>query len=71
MPNSIWIKVEHGRWAVSFSYENSKLVSDPLSLDDHLNWLREASYEDLEQWVVGVPRPDANPVLQAHGYRDG
>jgi putative transposase len=62
LPNSIWIKVQHGRWTVSFSYEHSKLTSDLLSLGDHLNWLREASNDQLSQWVVGVDRGVARPV---------
>ena len=62
LPNSIWIRVEHGRWSVSFSYENGQDSSKLSSLDEHLKWLKGASDAELESMVVGVDRGVARPV---------
>lgn len=61
-PNSVWIKVENGRWSVSFSYEGGKDESRLSSLDEHLAWLRDASEAELEERVVGLDRGIARPV---------
>lgn len=66
LPNSIWIKVEHGRWSVSFSYEKGQ--DGVMDLQQHLDWLRAASHEDLEKWVVGVDRGVARPIQTTHSF---
>ncbi|WP_455233381.1 RNA-guided endonuclease InsQ/TnpB family protein [Geopseudomonas aromaticivorans] len=65
-PNSVWIKVEHGRWTVSFTYEKNQ--PQPADLQDHLEWLRGASEQDLQQWVVGIDRGIARPIQTPHRY---
>lgn len=62
MPNSIWIKVEHGRWSVSFSYADDLDESTLNTQQEHLDWLKNAQRDDLEQWVVGVDRGVARPI---------
>lgn len=62
LPNSIWIRVTHGRWTVSFSYENEQDETQLNTLTEHLNWLRGATDAQLEQWVVGIDRGVARPV---------
>ncbi|WP_278386772.1 RNA-guided endonuclease InsQ/TnpB family protein [Stutzerimonas kunmingensis] len=59
-PNSIWIRVEHGRWSVSFSYENGQ--PQPVELQEHLDWLRGAPEHELDKWVVGIDRGVARPI---------
>lgn len=62
MPNSIWIKVANGRWSVSFNYADTLDESTLSSQQEHLDWLRQAPREVLEQWVVGVDRGVARPI---------
>jgi len=65
LPNSIWIRVEHGRWTVSFSYDDGKLDDNHLTSDQHLRWLRQCSTEQLESLITPLDRGVARPV-QTH-----
>jgi putative transposase len=62
MPNSIWIRVENGRWTVSFSYENGQDETQLSTLSEHFEWLKGASRAQLEGMVVGIDRGVARPV---------
>lgn len=65
LPNSIWVRVEHGRWSVSFSYDDGKLDDNHLTNDEHLRWLRQCSAEQLEGLITPLDRGVARPV-QTH-----
>ncbi|WP_335925261.1 transposase [Shewanella algae] len=65
LPNSIWIRVEHGRWSVSFSYDDGKLDDRHLTNHQHLDWLRQCSAEQLEGLITPLDRGVARPV-QTH-----
>lgn len=56
LPNSIWIRVEHGRWTVSFSYENGQNEQQLSSLSDHFEWLRGATRAQLEAMITSLDR---------------
>ncbi len=61
-PNSIWIKVSNrGMWTCSFSYEDRLFIEDNTP-QDHLNYLKTCTHEQLEQLVTGVDRGVARPA---------
>lgn len=68
LPNSIWIRVEHGRWSVSFSYEDGQDGSQLANLDDHMAWLRGASQAKLELMVEAIDRGVARRVQTTSRY---
>ena len=65
LPNSIWIRVEHGRWTVSFSHNDRKLDDNHQTNDRNLRWLRQYSAEQLEGLITPLDRGVARPV-QTH-----
>lgn len=65
LPNSIWIRVAHGRWSVSFSYDDGKLDDNHLTNVEHLRWLRRCSVDQLESLITPLDRGVARPV-QTH-----
>ena len=61
-PKSIYIKKKHGRYWVSFCFENGQeAVSQPTKVQ-HLKHLRSCSREDLEASTIGIDRGVARPV---------
>ena len=65
LPQSIWIRVEHGRWTVSFSYDDGKRDDNHLSNEQHLTWLSECSEDQLTDLITPLDRGVARPV-QTH-----
>lgn len=62
LPNSIWLRHVHGRWTVSFSYDDGRGEHLAPSLAEHREYLGTCSREDLERWTVGIDRGVARPV---------
>lgn len=62
LPNSLWIRVEHGRWTVSFSYEDNIDAGKLMDLEEHLAWLRTTSVDELKEMVTGIDRGVARPI---------
>ena len=66
-PKSLYIRKEAGQYFVSFCYEDGS--EEPASDKDHLNYLKGASREWLEDHVIGVDRGVAIPVhTGSHRY---
>lgn len=68
LPNSLWIRVEHGRWTVSFSYEDGFDDGTLLDLEAHLAWLKETPRARLEAMVTGIDRGVARPIQTQDAY---
>lgn len=62
IPNSLYVRKEHGQYYVSFCYENGKDGSDLSSNAEHLTFLQGSTKEDLEEHTIGVDRGVAIPV---------
>jgi putative transposase len=61
-PKSIRIKQKQGKFSISFCYESSSKNSHNLTQSDHLNYLSQKSYNELEAMTIGVDRGVAIPV---------
>lgn len=61
-PRSIRIKQKQGKFSISFCYESSTKNSDTLTQIDHLNYLSQKSYSELDAITIGVDRGVAIPV---------
>ena len=62
IPNSLYVRKEHGQYYVSFCYENGKDESERSSNAEHLTFLQGSTKEYLEEHTVGVDRGVAIPV---------
>lgn len=60
-PKSIWIRKTAHRWYVSFSYEDGH-IADSISNNDHLNYLKQFSEQELEALITPVDRGVAKPL---------
>lgn len=67
-PNSIHLSMEHGRWHLSFSYEDETVEA---SDDDTAAWLRQHSEQELQAMTVGFDRGVKAPVVGSGGTRYG
>ena len=66
-PKSLNIRKEAGRYFVSFCYDDGS--QEPATDKDHLDYLKGALMEWLEEYVIGVDRGVAIPVhTGAHRY---
>ena len=61
-PRSIRIKQKQGKFSISFCYESSTKNSDTLTQIDHLNYLSQKTYSELDAITIGVDRGIAIPV---------
>ena len=59
-PKSLYIRKETGRYFVSFCYDDGS--EEPATEKDHLKYLKGASKEWLEEYVIGVDRGVAIPA---------
>ena len=66
-PNSLYIRKEAGRYFVSFCYDDGS--EEPAADNDHLEYLKSASKEWLEDHVIGVDRGVAIPVHTVRLHR--
>ena len=62
IPNSIYIRKKCGEYTISFCYDNALDDSKLLTNDDHLEFLRGATNEYLENNVIGCDRGVAIPL---------
>lgn len=62
LPNSIYIKKARGQYTVSFCYEDSKDDKHLPMNDEHLNHLKGATREYLNDNVLGIDRGVAVPA---------
>ena len=60
-PKSIYIRKEAGQYSVSFCYDDG--LEEPATDKDHLEYLKGASQEWQEEYVIGV---DRGVVIPAH-----
>jgi len=61
-PNSIRIKRKNGRYSVAFCYEDGLDENSLLCAEEHLEYLKEYSREELEKCTVGIDRGVVRPV---------
>jgi putative transposase len=66
-PNSIWLIKENGKYMVSFCYEDD---CNPISNEEHLNYLKKCSKKELEEMTVGIDRGVTRPVQVGDKYFD-
>ncbi|MFK0569649.1 zinc ribbon domain-containing protein [Endozoicomonas sp.] len=59
-PKSIYIRKESGQYSVSFCFDDGS--EEPATDKEHLEYLKGASREWLEEYVIGVDRGVAIPV---------
>ena len=62
LPNSLYISKKHGHWWVSFSYDNITDESSLLDDKQTLEYLRDATGEELEVCVLGIDRGVKRPI---------
>lgn len=62
IPKSLYIKKERGQWYVSFCYDDHVNEKDLLDNKQHLDWLKGATEEYLQEKTVGIDRGVAIPV---------
>lgn len=62
IPNSIYIKKQHGNYWVSFCYEDGLDESNLLTQEENLKHLRDADQSFLENNTVGIDRGVVRPV---------
>ena len=60
IPKSIYIKKNHGRWSVSFCYQDG--ISNDYIKEEHLKHLQGESAESLDLKVIGIDRGVKRPV---------
>ena len=60
IPKSIYVKKEFGQYYVSFCYEDG--MEGLGSNKDHLNWLKGATFGELNDMTIGIDRGVAIPV---------
>lgn len=60
MPKSVTVRKDAGKYYVSFCYDINN--DEPESPNDTLDWLKEASDEYLDRYVIGLDRGIAIPV---------
>jgi len=60
-PKSIRIKQKLGKFSISFCYEDNK-SSDHLTQRDHLKYLSEKTYAELDSLCIGVDRGVVIPI---------
>jgi len=61
-PKTLYIRKRHGRYTVSFCYDDSLEDTDLKDNKQHLAFLRKCSKESLERQVIGIDRGIARPV---------
>jgi putative transposase len=61
-PKSIYIKKRHGRYWVSFCFEDISEEENQPTKIQHLEYLRSSSREDLENATIGIDRGVVRPV---------
>lgn len=61
-PKSIRIKQKHGKFSLSFSYEDNVRNTEQLTQNDHLKYLSGKTLAELESICVGVDRGVVIPV---------
>jgi len=61
IPNSIYIKKERGQYSVSFCYDDGK-DNRSMTMDEHLQYLKSATKEYLNDNVIGIDRGVAIPA---------
>lgn len=61
-PNSIRIKKKHGKYSVSFCYEERVDDSGIISQEDHLSYLKSYTRAELDEMTIGIDRGVAIPV---------
>ena len=67
-PRSLYIRKEAGQYFVSFCYDDGS--EEPVTGEDHLEYLKGASQEWLEENVIGVDRGVAIPVHTGNATYD-
>ena len=60
IPKSIYVKKNHGRWSVSFCYQDD--ISNDYVKEDHLKHLQGESAESLDLKVIGIDRGVKRPI---------
>lgn len=70
LPHSIYIKRQSGKYCVSFCYENAKNDDLFVSEQAHLDYLKEASADFLEIYIVGIDRGVCVPVQAGEETHD-
>jgi putative transposase len=61
-PKSIRIKHRNGKFSLSFCYETDTNNVDHLNQSDHLKYLSQKTFDELESTCIGVDRGVAIPV---------
>jgi putative transposase len=61
-PKSIYIKKKHGKYWVSFCYNDSLDVSELLTQKENLKYLQKSNKEYLEKYTIGIDRGVVRPV---------
>lgn len=61
-PDSLYIKRKNGRYTVSFCYDDGVKELDIPTLEEHLDYLKGCSKEELEECTLGVDRGITRPV---------
>jgi putative transposase len=62
LPNSLYVRKEHGQYYVSFCYDNGKSEDKLSSNAEHLAFLQGSTKEYLEENVIGIDRGVTIPV---------
>ena len=60
--NSIYIRKDHGKYFVSFCYENDQIIENQATLRDHFDYLQTCSKEHLEEICIGIDRGVKRPL---------
>ncbi|HEX8886850.1 MAG TPA: transposase, partial [Noviherbaspirillum sp.] len=68
IPNSVHLSIEHGKWHLSFSYDDE--VVEPGD-EDTAAWLRQHTAEELESMTQAFDRGVVAPVVGSNGSRYG
>ena len=70
IPASITLSRENGMYFVSFCYEDNICEEDLFSSEEHLNYLKESTKEQLEKITVGIDRGVKRPVQAGFQFFD-
>jgi len=61
-PNSIRLKQKYGKYSVSFSYDDIISGENIITQEEHLDYLKNYTYAELDQMTIGIDRGVAIPI---------